>query len=379
MTGSSKPNGEAPRIPVSRGALPKTKVPIVVGVIRVGDLVPRYEIVRREHYSNTGYQREPSKLRVRQLATALKDGLVDLPTAILLNMRSFNEKQHLVPEGTRWVFMPEPQLYVVDGQHRVEALKELYESLPDGHERWADFEIPFVCMLGANQDQEMEQFYVVNSNAKSVPTSLAYDLIKQMAERDPDLMESLQKGGREWQVRAQGLAERLGEESTVWKGRIHFPSEDRKGTTITNSGMANSLKPVFSHTYLSQITTDNQLKIIDAFWEGIRRVIPNAFTEPASYSIQKAVGVNALHSLLPTVMELVRAKNGSVLNAEEYREVLDEALTELEEITPKGEKATGADFWRAAPNGAAGLFSSNAGRRVLIARIKQRLPKISVV
>jgi DGQHR domain-containing protein len=371
-------NVAQPRIPVSLGQLPRTKVKIAVGVIRVGDLIPRYEIVRREHYSRSGYQREPSRVRVNKLMTALKDGMVDLPTAILLNMRSFEIDEHMVAEASRWVFLPGPQLFVVDGQHRVEALKELFESLPDGRERWADFEIPFVCMLGADEKQEMEQFYVVNSNAKSVPTALAYDLLKQMAEASPDLMESLQETGRDWQVRAQGISERLGE-SPIWQGRIHFPREPRDGTTISNSGMANSLKPLFSHSYLSQITTDNQLKILQAYWEGIRRVIPDAFGEPEVFSIQKAVGVNALHSLLPTVMELVRAKNGSVLDPEEYREVLDVALTELEETTPSGDKVTGADFWRAAPDGAAGLFSSNAGRRVLIARIKQRLPRINVV
>ena len=45
--------------------------------------------------------------------------------------------------------------------------------------------IPFVCVLGASEREEMEQFYVVNSTAKSVRTDLAYDLLKQRAENDP--------------------------------------------------------------------------------------------------------------------------------------------------------------------------------------------------
>ena len=52
--------------------------------------------------------------------------------------------------------------------------------------RWGEILIPFVCMIGAGERQEMEQFYVVNSNAKSVRTDLAMDLLKQRAESDPD-------------------------------------------------------------------------------------------------------------------------------------------------------------------------------------------------
>ena len=42
----------------------------------------------------------------------------------------------------------------------------------------------------------MEQFYVVNSTAKSVRTDLAYDLLKQRAENDPEVIPALQSGAR---------------------------------------------------------------------------------------------------------------------------------------------------------------------------------------
>ena len=35
-------------------------------------------------------------------------------------------------------------------------------------------------------------------------------------------------------------------------------------------------------------------------------------------------------------------------------------------------------FWRSGPDGAAGQYSSNAGRRVLTARIKSMLPELDV-
>jgi hypothetical protein len=38
---------------------------------------------------------------------------------------------------------------------------------------WKSFQVPFVCMLGANEDEEMDQFYIVNSKlSRCAPTSL---------------------------------------------------------------------------------------------------------------------------------------------------------------------------------------------------------------
>ncbi len=360
---------------VALGRLPRSGIEVIVGLIDVESLVPNYAVVRRDHYSRAGYQREPSSTRVNQLATALEKGRVDLPTAILLNIREFDSDKHFKDGPNGVVFVPdETPLYVVDGQHRVEALKKLYEGNPD---KWGDFKLPFVCMLGASEDQEMEQFYVVNSNAKSVPTALAFDLLKQRAESNPELMEELQEGGKAWIVAAEGLAERMA--STInWENRIRFPREPKALTTIPNSGFANSVRGLLASSYFGQITTDNQVGILEAFWDGIRRVIPDAFVEPESYVLQKSLGVHVMHQLLPTIIEIIRSRRGSVLDPEEYASVLREPLQEFADASPRGEMVTGAMFWKSAPEGAAGSFSSSAGRRILVARLKGRLPKIEV-
>ena len=53
-------------------------------------------------------------------------------------------------------------------------LRRLVEENP---EERSDFRIPFVCVIGANEleEEEMEQFYVVNSTVKSVCTDFAYN------------------------------------------------------------------------------------------------------------------------------------------------------------------------------------------------------------
>jgi hypothetical protein len=85
-------------------------------------------------------------------------------------------------------------LHLVDGQHRVEASRKLI----DEDAKWEDFVVPFVCMVGATEAEEIEQFYVVNSRAKSVRTDLALLLLRTIADRDPKMLERLEEKGRDW-------------------------------------------------------------------------------------------------------------------------------------------------------------------------------------
>jgi hypothetical protein len=78
------------------------------------------------------------------------------------------------------------------------------------------------------------------------------------------------------------------------------------------------------------------------------------------------------------VLEVVRTRGLIVTEAESYRGVLEGALTKLEGENADGVPVTGVEFWEAAPKGAAGSYSSSAGRRVLIAKIKQQLPLVEV-
>ena len=145
-----------------------------------------------------------------------------------------------------------------------------------------------------------------------------------------------------------------------------------------SAAMVNSLKVLLSTPYFGSIATDNQVKILDAYWQGIRRVLPDPFDRTSEYSLQKSTGVQAMHALLVSVLEYVRSTGGSVLELNSYADALNNTLLEIEGDNGKGEVVKRADFWLAGPTGAAGSFSSNAGRRVLIAKLKASLPDVEV-
>ena len=67
------------------------------GFIPAGALIPdRYEIPYFDPRTKKGYQRQPQAARINQLANDLKKERVDLPTAILLNLRNRDARLALV-------------------------------------------------------------------------------------------------------------------------------------------------------------------------------------------------------------------------------------------------------------------------------------------
>ncbi|NCO02729.1 MAG: DGQHR domain-containing protein [Alphaproteobacteria bacterium] len=354
-------------------------VPTVVGVINAGRLVSSFYVPKRDTKKKEGYQREVSQARVNKLKNDLLKKRVDLPTAILLNLRGVTFEQIVKKENGSFYLDDfidkKTPFYVVDGQHRVVALSQLYQDDP---ERWSNFSIPFVCMIGADENQEMEQFYIVNSNAKSVRTDLALDLLKQRAESSELLQQGLIEKGEIWKVSGQNVVESLSMNSPVWKYRIRFPNEPKADTMITSSSMVTSLKPLLNTPYFENIKTNDQISILDAYWRAIKNILPEAFEEFSGFTIQKGIGVTVFHNVLILVLEHVRSNGDSVSEVSSYEKVIKNSLESLQGENSKNAPVDGVDFWRTAPDGAAGSYSSSAGQRVLISKIKSLLPQIEV-
>jgi len=362
-------------IPVILDKLPRNGLPMAVGFIRAGDLIPRARIAYREFEGSRGYQRLPSTTRVNLLARELLGRKVDLPTGLLLNLRTYDESVHITrtSDGATFLNLADDYLWEVDGQHRCEGLKRALET---DYERFRDYVIPFVTGLGWSEEVEMEQFYVVNSTAKNVPTTIAYDLLAQRSQGVPGLMEDLEERGRAWQAHGQELAKEMATAGSIWKDRIRFSNEPKGITTVPSAGFVNSLKPIFNSAYFNRLTRGAQAKVLAAYWEAQRSILPTVFSDPQEHVLQKSLGVQVMHSIFNEVIEVVRANEDPVTDPASYVKVLGNALTNLSGDNREGLPVSGEDFWISGQAGAAGAFSSSAGRRVLTARLKIGLPKI---
>ena len=294
------------RIEVIQGPTLHGCIMTVVGVIPAETLVRHHAVPQRDVLRATGYQRTPSPKRVSELAGSIIRREVDLPTSVLLSLRGESASQMLARVGPdRYELALDPgkaatehQLFVVDGQHRVKALaKAMNEDQADV----LNVKIPFVCMVGADESQEMEQFHVVNSNAKSVPTDLALELLRARAASDPTFEQRVKDSGRKWELDAQGLTQHLATASSTWKGRIRLANSKKAQTTVPAASFVKSLKPLLAHpTLFRRIpSAEQQGQVIDAYWRAIRRVLPEAFEDPPRFNIQKGIGVEVMHAVLP--------------------------------------------------------------------------------
>jgi hypothetical protein len=180
--------------------------------------------------------------------------------------------------------------------------------------------------------------------------------------------------------------EQLIESSPVWKGRIRLANADKGDSIVTAAGFVGSLKQLVTPPYFSVLTTDQQVRVLDAYWMAIREVAREPFegdpaTEysPNDYVLLKAVGVTAMHQMFLTVLEHVRSSGESVFDRTAYRRFIEPVLMDLSGENHNGEPVQGVDFWLTAPlGGAAGSYSSSAGKRTLIAKLRSLLPTIEV-
>ena len=371
-------------IPVVFGQTLHSGVRVVTGSMPVSLLVDVFTVPYRDALKKTGYQRKPQDIRINRFVSELLKGQTDVPTSILLNIRDRENSSLKKNEGGGYFlnFSPdqlkETTLYVVDGQHRILAFERLYRKDPD---KWGGHKLQFVLMLGAREHEEVNQFYIVNTTAKSVRTDLAFDLLRQRADADGQVMSDAIEKGIEWKISAQEIVDDLHASSPVWKGKIQLANQSKGQTIIPAASFVTSLKSLLTNSpVFKKVSAEKRIKIINTYWCGIREALREPFDgDPNHYALQKGIGVTAMHEILPSVIEIVRSKGDSVFDVSVYRDVLEPVLHELSGDNIEGENVSGANFWLTAPRGgAAGSYSSSAGKRVLFAKLRALLPEIEV-
>jgi DGQHR domain-containing protein len=262
---------------------------------------------RIEGMEDKGYQRKLLDSSVDKIKnfvlTESKNPM--FPTAILVNSR-----QQLDPDfkdsgngiGTLTI---KGELFIIDGQHRFEAWKILMQD-DELAETYGDYEFPLVILSGFEEYKEIEQFYVINSKQKKIKTDLAQRNLLKLASH-PDT-KGLVQPGKEWENYALVMVNCLNEQfDGIWKRKIGLPDDSSdlsKIRYISQNSFISSLKPFFTGNdpIFKFKNGNNQLddwaKIINNFWEIVKKYYPNAVENKREYSLVKTVGVFPFHMLL---------------------------------------------------------------------------------
>ena len=373
-------------IQVTLGDKLKTGQFVATGYISVDELVSRLVVdtYDPDDTDGGGYQRLVSRARVKELARRFVDEGIDVPTSILVNIRSLKKSDVSTVKGNfSKISLNRHKLHVVDGQHRAEAYKLVLEQLEDEEaiKNWKNKLISVVFLLGVDQNNERAFFHDVNGNAKSIPSSYLQELISKRAEVEPEFLAALNPK-EHWKINGDSVMKTLNNSKGVWKGKIKFPGS--KAGTIPNSGFVNTLKPLLMDKWFGQMLDEKQqAETLMAYWEGMNLYFKqlgedNPFESPKEFSIQKRIGVAVLHSLILPIKEYMNedgtASKQGYLDPKVWlayqKNFLSYSDTNTENIPVRG-----ADFWRTGRDGAVGKYSSGAGTKALKDRFEFELHK----
>jgi hypothetical protein len=232
-----------------------------------------------------------------------------------------------------------------------------------------DYTVPVVITDNFEKFDEMLQFYVVNTEQKKIRADLANRLLQQQAG-NPESFAQILEQGSEWKVRATAVADRLNRDPhCVWHRRIQAPNEQKNSShVIKEISFSTSLRPVVSGgSLLGKLHVDKVAEVLARYWNGLAKLLPEAFESADEYVIQKTAGVFSLHLIFPVVFEHVRQRS-SHPTVEAFGDVLRGVV----------EAEGGPEFWRGDNDDGASQYGSMKGFRILANRLEGHLPRIEV-
>ncbi len=183
-----------------------------------------YVARRREHEEEGAVQRILNKSRI----SGIKDFLISggyFPNNVILNF--VIDTQVTIEGDTASISEDYRIAQIIDGQHRIEGIKEAIKGDPS----IGEIEFPVIFGIGLSTAQCAEIFLSINTEQKVVPKSLIYDLygLTNVTNRDFSI------------DRSNDIAIKLNEDvKSPYSGYIKFPSSKKfKGgiqlaTVVTN-------------------------------------------------------------------------------------------------------------------------------------------------
>ena len=249
------------------------------------DLFKSLSINRRIENKDEGYQRVLSPSRVQAITRYILQKR-PLPGAIIVDLDSatFDKKkcEIKIPAGTDigWV---------IDGQHRLAGAEMASRA-------GFDIELPVVAFIGLTQEKQIEQFVVINREAKNVPTSLYLDLLGKLP---------LKRAADAARERAVDIANELRkDEDSPFFVRIVVTIAPKLGqVSLTNFVRKVTSLVAQDKGILGTFTQREQTAVISNYYEGLRQVFPKKFATKGSVFF-KTVGFGALWNVFPTFFSL---------------------------------------------------------------------------
>ena len=280
---------------------------IYVSIIPALELVERCTIDRWTSTNPKGYQRMPQEGRFSDAKGSIVRYLMKeygcFPTSILINIRG--DLEFKLQEDMDWfqvgeIDITDKSLWLIDGQHRVEALKRAI----DHNEYYESYPVIVSFMQLPKLFDELLLFYIVNRRQKSVPTDLAYRHLQTiMGEKGVDWLYAMEgKRGVSLGI-AAGIVDILSENpESPWNGRINLVHETKSDVhIIPYKILIRSIADVLRDSIFQGMTQQELADLLIDYWTIIRNLYPEAYENPRDYSLLGTPGIDSMHRLFPII------------------------------------------------------------------------------
>lgn len=227
-----------------------------------------------------GYQRAASPARTRAISKYIDDGNT-LPLSVLVTL----EKSAVtLKDGRINVKKKKKSGWVIDGQHRlIGAVKAD-----------ADIELPCIAFVGLTEEEQIQQFITINKEAKGVPTSLYYSLLRRLPPKHSPADNAKERAAD------IGLILR-NEEVSPFSAKVVSATSPKPGQ-LSLVNFVRKIAPLVreDNGLLGGYSAEEQIKIINNYYQAARNVFSKAF-ELVDSPFFSTVGFGGMINFFPQV------------------------------------------------------------------------------
>lgn len=319
-------------------------------VIKAKDLVAISQTDRWSKNHTEGYQRALGEARVHRATRYLKEEDGIYPTSVLLNLRGTAKFKEISKAAAGdWGILTIPDevmpLWIVDGQHRIESLREIVSEKSE----FENYPMPVSIFSLPNSFEEMRLFYIVNSRQRSVPTDLAlHHLHRTIMEKGQHKVLPYEPEQRVLAAQALDVVKILNTDPhSAWLGRVQAPNETKgPNHVIKERPLSDSIGYILKDMTTVRVKSiqENPEKLarpLIEYWNAIKELFPDAFALPQEYTIQRTTGAYSLNMIYSRVVQFCEDAT-----KENRKECFKTTLANMFESLGKSIGIdTGSEFW----------------------------------
>jgi DGQHR domain-containing protein len=253
-------------------------------------------------FEERSYQRELRARKIQDIIgyyEKIEEELPLIPTPILLAAKEPLQVQPGRPLVTLQVPQVAGAFGIIDGQHRMLALKLYIERHPD-----TTFDVPVVIFSGESVPHMVELFAVINSTQTRVPRSHIYDLTLERPKhlQEPGLAD------------AYRVVRFLNEDdSSALRGKIRMTGVGRGGW-VAQAPLVDELMGLFEdkrtrwHTWLN--TAEKKGLYFRNYFLAVQRALPGPWRYDKKFALKTGHALRAFLRASRDVLDRVREAGG---------------------------------------------------------------------